>query len=176
MKIEEKEHSLFPEEKNIPRESLPGKFVDQHEYLVHGEMCHWDGQCRDVFSPVCIHNQSGISPRMIGRYPLLTEKESLKALDAAVEAYKNGGGLWPTRSVADRIRHLEDFTYKMAEQKKEIVTLLMWEIGKPYRDSVKEFDRTIDYINNTIDSIKNLDRSSSRFVIEQGIIGQIRRA
>lgn len=176
MKIGEKEHSLFPEEKNIPREFMPGKFVDQREYLVNGELCHWDGPSREVLSPICVRGPSGISPKMIGRYPLLTEKESLKALDAAVEAYKNGGGFWPTMSVADRIRHLEDFTYKMIEQKKEIVTLLMWEIGKPYRDSLKEFDRTIDYINDTIDAIKNLDRSSSRFVIEQGIIGQIRRA
>jgi glyceraldehyde-3-phosphate dehydrogenase (NADP+) len=52
----------------------------------------------------------------------------------------------------------------------------MWEIGKSFPDSEKEFDRTIAYIEDTIDALKNLDRTNSRFVLEQGIIGQIRRA
>ncbi len=52
----------------------------------------------------------------------------------------------------------------------------MWEIGKPLKDSVKEFDRTILYINDTMAALKELDRVSSRFSIEEGIIGQIRRA
>ena len=52
----------------------------------------------------------------------------------------------------------------------------MWEICKSFAESEKEFDRTIAYIEDTIDALKNLDRTNSRFVIEQGIIGQIRRA
>jgi len=64
----------------------------------------------------------------------------------------------------------------MKEQRELIVKLLMWEIGKNLRDSEKEFDRTIDYISETIEALKNLDRDSSRFVISQGIIAQIRRA
>ncbi len=52
----------------------------------------------------------------------------------------------------------------------------MWEIGKNRTDSEKEFDRTLDYIQDTIDALKDLDRASSRFIIEQGIFGQIRRA
>ncbi len=52
----------------------------------------------------------------------------------------------------------------------------MWEIGKTLPDAEKEFDRTVDYIADTIDALKDLDRVASRFVIEQGVIGQIRRA
>jgi glyceraldehyde-3-phosphate dehydrogenase (NADP+) len=52
----------------------------------------------------------------------------------------------------------------------------MWEIGKSLKDSEREFDRTVDYIRDTMEALKSLDRTSSRFVIEQGIIGQIRRA
>ncbi|MGA9753503.1 MAG: aldehyde dehydrogenase family protein, partial [Desulfobaccales bacterium] len=54
--------------------------------------------------------------------------------------------------------------------------ILMWEIGKPYEESAKEFDRTVAYIKATLDALKDLDRTSSRFVMEQGIFGQIRRA
>jgi len=52
----------------------------------------------------------------------------------------------------------------------------MWEIGKSASDSEKEFDRTVQYIRDTVDALKELDRTSSRFTIESGIIGQIRRA
>jgi glyceraldehyde-3-phosphate dehydrogenase (NADP+) len=79
-------------------------------------------------------------------------------------------------AVEERIKHIEAFAYRMKEQREEIVKLLMWEIGKALLDAEKEFDRTIDYIRDTIDALKDLDRLSSRFVIEQGIIGQIRRA
>lgn len=64
----------------------------------------------------------------------------------------------------------------MQEQREVIIRLLMWEIGKNLKDSEKEFDRTVVYINDTIESLKNLDRDSSRFTISQNIIGQIRRA
>ena len=51
----------------------------------------------------------------------------------------------------------------------------MMEIGKNLKDAEKEFDRTIDYIIDTIEALKNLDRTSSRLQKEQGIYAQIRR-
>jgi glyceraldehyde-3-phosphate dehydrogenase (NADP+) len=48
--------------------------------------------------------------------------------------------VWPTLSVAQRIEHLQDFAYRMQEQRDEVVNILMWEIGKSYADSQKEFD------------------------------------
>jgi glyceraldehyde-3-phosphate dehydrogenase (NADP+) len=78
--------------------------------------------------------------------------------------------------VDERIRHVEAFAYRMQEQRDAVVRLLMWEIGKTLPDAEKEFDRTVDYIRDTSDALKDLDRLSSRFVIEQGVIGQIRRA
>jgi glyceraldehyde-3-phosphate dehydrogenase (NADP+) len=51
----------------------------------------------------------------------------------------------------------------------------MWEIGKTLKDSEKEFDRTVEYIIDTIEALKNLDRESSRLRKEQGIYAQIRR-
>ena len=38
---------------------------------------------------------------------------------------------------------------------------------------LKEFDRTIKYINDTLAALKDLDRISTRFTIEERIIGQI---
>ena len=53
--------------------------------------------------------------------------------------------------------------------------LIMWEVGKTLPDSEKEFDRTVAYIAATIDALKELDNNSSRFVVAEGTIGQIRR-
>jgi glyceraldehyde-3-phosphate dehydrogenase (NADP+) len=114
--------------------------------------------------------------QLIGSFPLMGEPEAMAALDAAVAAYDSGRGNWPTMPVRQRIEHVQKFAWLMKEQRDEVVKLLMWEIGKSLVDSRKEFDRTIDYIIDTIDALKELDRISSRFVIEQGIIGQIRRA
>jgi len=43
-------------------------------------------------------------------------------------------------------------------------------------DAAKEFDRTVEYIRDTIEALKELDRNSSRFDIRQGIIGRVRRS
>ncbi|WP_408648737.1 NADP-dependent glyceraldehyde-3-phosphate dehydrogenase [Tumidithrix elongata] len=176
MKIVEKPQSFFPDEASIPPEFQLSEPIHQTEYLIAGELRHWDGAVEQARSPILVQTKDGLAPKIVGSFPLLTEIEALQALDAAVHAYNNGRGIWPTMSVAKRIERVQEFAYRMGEKRTEIVKLLMWEIGKSYQDSVKEFDRTIDYIQDTIDALKDLDRSSSRFVIEQGIIGQIRRS
>jgi glyceraldehyde-3-phosphate dehydrogenase (NADP+) len=107
---------------------------------------------------------------------LLSPEVVLEALMAAKRAYANGRGVWPTMSVGERIECVQKFTKVMQGKRSEIIRLLMWEIGKSLIETEREFDRSVNHINETIDALKELDRSSSRFVIQQGIIGQIRRA
>lgn len=168
--------SIFYNEEDIPDEFALAEQIDQREFLSNGEMIPWSGQISEVFSPVCVKTNDGLQRKRIGSYPVCTEKESMVALEAAVKAYDNGRGEWPTMSVADRIACVERFTEKMLEKKDIVVKLIMWEIGKSYTDSIKEFDRTVEYIYATIDALKDVDRDSSRFQIEQGIIAQIRRS
>lgn len=168
--------SIFYKEEDIPVEFALQEQIDQREFLSNGEMLPWTGQISEVFSPICVKTKNGLERKRIGSYPVCTEKESMEALEAAVKAYDNGRGEWPTMSVADRIACVERFTQKMIEKKDTVVKLIMWEIGKSYADSVKEFDRTVEYIYATIDALKDIDRDSSRFQIEQGIIAQIRRS
>jgi glyceraldehyde-3-phosphate dehydrogenase (NADP+) len=77
--------------------------------------------------------------------------------------------------LAQRIACMQDFTKKMVARRDETVRLIMWEIGKNQPDAQKEFDRTVDYIKATIDALKQLDNSNSRFLVVEGTIGQIRR-
>jgi glyceraldehyde-3-phosphate dehydrogenase (NADP+) len=167
--------NLFPDQSNIPASvSLPA-YMEQREYLLDGKMITWQGDMSPVASPVFIRQGGELKQQIIGSTPLLTSKEALEALDAAVRAYDQGHGVWPLMSVANRIEHVENFLVKMREKRNEVVKLLMWEIGKSLKDSEKEFDRTCDYILDTINSLKELDRKSSGFVHEQGIMAQIRR-
>ena len=176
MLLIEKIQSVFPRATDIPETLLNDIPCIQTGYLVSGEIRGWDGPRQEVLSPVWVAGDTGPKPFPIGEYPLLTEAEAFHALDAAVAAYDHGRGLWPTLSVAERIDHMERFVFRMIEAKDRVVRFLMWEVGKSLQDSEKEFDRTIKYINDTLAALKDLDRISSRFTIEEGIIGQIRRA
>jgi acyl-CoA reductase-like NAD-dependent aldehyde dehydrogenase len=167
---------LFPEESAIPLENRLDHPIHQREMLIDGEMIPWEGTVQEVYSPVYVQTDAGLQRLLIGSYPLAGQAEADAALEAAVHAFDNGRGEWPTMTTAERIACMEKFIGKMIERKDLIVNLLMYEIGKSMADSIKEFDRTVEYIYNTIDMLKELDRNSSRFRIEQGIIGQIRRS
>jgi acyl-CoA reductase-like NAD-dependent aldehyde dehydrogenase len=167
---------LIIEKQAIPEAFALPELIDQRTYLSDGELVNWDGPTHEVFSPICMHTPDGVQRIKIGSYPVCTEKEAKIALDAACKAYNDGRGEWPTMSVAQRINCVEQFVVKMLAQKEIVVKLIMWEIGKTYADSEKEFDRTVEYIYATIEALKDIDRDSSRFTIEQGIVAQIRRS
>lgn len=166
---------LFPTEDSIPASARLTHFIEQREYLVNGELRTWQGDLNPVLSPVFLKKGDHYEQKTIGSTPLLTSTEALQALDAAVAAYDLGHGTWPRMTVTERIEHVERFLVKMKEQRTTVVNLLMWEIGKAQKDSEKEFDRTCDYIDDTINALKELDHNSAKFVQEQGIMGQVRR-
>ncbi len=176
MKGKDRITSIFPRKEDISKDVFSAFPLEQREYLINGEIRRWTGDMQPVISPIHFQTDSGLVETGLGSYPLLTEKESLEALDAAVAAYDNGKGEWPTLPVESRIRHIEQFSLLMREKKTDIVNLLMWEIGKSLKDSAKEFDRTMEYIADTVHALKELDRAGSRFEIRDDIIGQIRRA
>lgn len=167
--------SVFPAESSIPASfQLPAR-LDQREYLVDGTLKSWKGELAPVVSPVAVKSATGLDQKIIGSTPLLSKDEALNALEAAVRAYDRGHGRWPSLTVSERIEHIELFLSRMREKRSEVVTLLMWEIGKSLKDSEKEFDRTCDYIVDTINALKETDRRSATFENEQGIMAQIRR-
>ena len=176
MKTREALSRLFPSEQEIPAEVRRLSPIHQRTYLVNGAFKTWDGSCHTVLSPVCVRlAEGGLQQIELGSYPIVSEGQSDEVLEAAVAAYDNGRGEWPTMSVARRIECIQDFTRQMISQRHQIVQLIMWEIGKSLADSQKEFDRTVDYILATVEALKELDNSNSRFEVVDGTIGQIRR-
>ena len=168
--------NLFPVSGQIPKEYDLTQPIEQKEYLVNGEMRQWKGKTQDVWSPIYIKTDKGFEQKRIGSYPITDAADAMEVLYAGVKAYSNGRGEWPSMTVAQRIECVEKFTQKMIQKRDEVVKLLMWEIGKSLGDSQKEFDRTVQYIYDTIGALKDIDRTSSTFLIEEGIIGQVRRS
>ncbi|MDO7911200.1 NADP-dependent glyceraldehyde-3-phosphate dehydrogenase [Pseudomonas sp. 22-AL-CL-001] len=175
MSTDSRLNTLFPSADQIPEAYRLGAPIEQRDYLVDGQLRHWHGPVAVVHSPVHLSGAEGDQPVVLGSAPRLDTEAALAALDAAVRAYDKGQGRWPTLPVAERIRHVETFLARMREQREEVVKWLMWEIGKRLQDAQKEFDRTCDYIVDTVDALKELDRRSSRFELEQGTLGQTRR-
>lgn len=154
--------------------SVPAS-LEQRHYLIDGELLEWEGPVQEVRSPLPVLDSPDPRP-VLGHYPLLTSLEATRALDAAVRAFGRGRGVWPTMRVDERIRHVEDFLHRMVEVRERVVELLMWEIAKTRPDAEREFDRTVEYVQDTIDSLKELDRQGSRFTEVGGILAQVRRS
>lgn len=149
---------------------------DYDTYLLNGEIKKWKGKKAKVFSPVYAADDQGeLQPVLLGTVPEMGEKDALEALDAANEAFKNGTGSWPTLRVGERIKCVEKFAALMVQKRKEVVNFIMWEIGKTLPDAQKEFDRTVDYIYDTIEELKELDRNSARFQLHSNVYAQVRR-
>jgi glyceraldehyde-3-phosphate dehydrogenase (NADP+) len=167
--------SLFPSATDIPAEFALSLPADQREYLVDGIIKTWNGPVADVYSPVHVRDGDELRKVRLGSQPVLDRAAALEALDAAIRSYDDGRGEWATMRVKQRIDCMVRFAKGMKEKRDEVVKLLMWEIGKTLADSRKEFDRTIDYIHETIEALKTLDRDSSRIQKVQGVYAQIRR-
>ncbi len=175
MKSSNNIQNIFTEASAIPTNMTIPSQLDQKEYLLNGELVQWTGPVQDIFSPVYTMENNALVRKRLGSYPLLGEKESFEALKSAQAAYDLGRGVWPTMPVKKRIEHMLRFTKMMKEQKSSVVNYLMWEIGKTYKDSEKEFDRTVEYIFDTIEALKNLDRDNSKIEKKNDIYAQIRR-
>ncbi len=157
----------------IPQEFQITTPLHQKTYLVDGELLEWKGEFTDIYAT--ISSTETYKPTLLGSVPVMGEIEALQVVEAAAKAYGNGQGLWPTMKVVDRIKCMQNFVAQMKTTRNEVVKFLMWEIGKSLADSEKEFDRTVEYIYDTIEDYKQLDRNCARFTKSQGVNAMVRR-
>ncbi|SFT09449.1 Acyl-CoA reductase [Mucilaginibacter polytrichastri] len=164
---------LFPVIDDIPGEIRLPQPLYQRQILINGQLQDWDGPTHLVTSPVFVkHNKDGkAEPFMIGSYPLATEKEANDALEAALSAFDHGRGQWPSMYMQERVDCLEDFLVKMKAKREEVVRLLVWEIGKTVPDAEKEFDRTVEYIYETVKAASRLRNKNSAIICANDFIG-----
>ena len=167
--------SLFPSANEAKGEFVP-KALEQNVYLSGGVLQTWNGNRTDVFSPIYLQkSEESFEQVRLGSYPEMDADSMKGVLDSAHQAYDLGRGAWPTMKVKERIEHIKKFLELMLLLRDETVNYLMWEIGKSNVDSQAEFDRTIEYMEDTIEAVKMLDRDSSKLELHQNIYAQIRR-
>ena len=166
----------FPTADELPAELRVDASAYENRWLCDGQVRTWAGESMAIEAAVCVRDGDRVTRPVLGRVPALGEAEAMAALAAAKRAYDLGRGAWPRATMAERLKAVETFLAKLKPLRAEVVKLLMWEIGKPKGDAEKEFDRTVEYVRDTVHAVKDLDRQSSRFVIEQGVFGQIRRS
>ena len=159
---------------DIPKKYSIDNLIEHNTYLINGKIDVWKGEFVDVYSTLFTEKDSDKLIK-IGSTPKMDEEHAMIALESADEAFKNGTGNWPTMKVYERIKCMERFVSKMILKRDEIVKLLMWEIGKNLNDSEKEFDRTVDYINEAINEYKKIDRDGANFQNNNGVRALIRR-
>lgn len=157
----------------IDQEFKIEKLLNQETYLSEGKLIPWKGKTDEVYST--ISSTEDYKPTLLGTVPHMDEKAALEVLESACDAYGKGQGKWPTMKVSDRIACMENFVEQMKTKREEVVKYLMWEIGKSLPDSRKEFDRTVEYIYDTIEDYKQLDRDSAKFLKRDGVYAHIRR-
>ena len=159
---------------NIPKDYQLDEIINHTEYLIDGKISSWNGKQANVYSTLLCDSKDK-EPTLIGNTPEMSGEYALKALDSAYKAFNHGQGSWPTMKVYERINCMENFVDRMILKRDEIVKLLMWEIGKNLNDSIKEFDRTVEYIKDTIEEYKIIDRNGATFQNKSGVRALIRR-
>ena len=83
---------------------IKSPYVSCNKYLINGELSQWDGPMAEVSSNIYLTEKIGsFEPTIIGKVPDMNEVTALNALDAAVNAFSRGKGLWPTMKVKERI-------------------------------------------------------------------------
>jgi len=161
---------------DIPQNYIP-KETHYNQFLIGGELKKWTGAFAEVYSTIRTENKQGeMVPTLLGTVPDMESEPALQALESAKKAFDRGKGQWPTMRVKERLNCMERFVEKMKKHRKEVVNFLMWEIGKSLNDSQKEFDRTVEYIYDTIEAYKKLDQKSAKFEKEGSIHAHIRRS
>lgn len=164
--------------KATPTLPLP---LHEPRYLISGKLQKWTGEMSEVRSPIVTSETDSTGSTgsgrglLLGSTPNLTSEKGMEALEAAKSAYNNGRGAWPTAHPSVRIAALEGFIQRMQAKRAEVIELLIWEICKRKSDAEKEFDRTIDYLRDTIAEYKSLHREGSHVTAVDGTISQIRR-
>ena len=138
MSAEEGIFDIFPDKEEIPKEYFFNRMINQDFYLINGELRKWEGSQQEVYSPLLLKNNENSKSLLIGKYPLLNKETALQTLHAAEASFDQGRGVWAAMKIENRVEYLLDFLNRFQKKKDELVKLLMWEIGKPEHESIKE--------------------------------------
>mmetsp|Transcript_34400 Transcript_34400/g.83505 ORF Transcript_34400/g.83505 Transcript_34400/m.83505 type:complete len:576 (+) Transcript_34400:100-1827(+) len=125
-----------------PKLTLHGKVIESHK------------DAKDaVIMGCCVSDDAGLKPKEIGKIPQMNSDLTMQVLENAKKAWKGGSGTWPQMSLKERIKAITNLLDELKTQREVIVRTLMWEIGKNRKDAESEFDRTLQFCNQLLETI-----------------------
>ncbi|MDD2621238.1 MAG: aldehyde dehydrogenase family protein [Syntrophomonadaceae bacterium] len=167
--------SLLTANNLVPADYRIKEYPEGMNYLINGEIRSYPGKGIEVISPLIVNESGKKTGFMVGKYPDLGQDEALAALAAAEQAYGSGMGEWPQMSIDQRIEALEKFVWFMRSMERKYALLEMWEIAKPFNSCLDEFKRTLKYIQDSVERLRELDQESSTISRAENFIYQVRR-
>lgn len=93
-------------------------------------------------------------PVVIGQMPQMSEADTLQVLQEAIHAWNGGMGVWTLMSLQERCRCIQDLLNHLLKSREAIVQALQWEIGKNRNDAEAEFDRTLQFAELVLESVR----------------------
>jgi glyceraldehyde-3-phosphate dehydrogenase (NADP+) len=169
--------SLFPTRDQLPAAVRRAPDETGLTLLVGGQLRRWDGEREEIRSAVCVREPDGGLERLgLGPGALASAELAGEAIAAASRAWAGGRGEWPRASAAHRIACTLDFVRRAKPLREAVARALMWEVGKPWPDCLKEFDRTIEYIEATAEALARIEQDAAAPVPAGGFVARIRRA
>ncbi|WP_381415488.1 NADP-dependent glyceraldehyde-3-phosphate dehydrogenase [Spiroplasma endosymbiont of Anurida maritima] len=95
---------------------------------------------------------SPVDLKVCGEVPELGVKEISMAFKSARDSQKN----WEDLTLFDRIKYMNKWKELIIKNREHIANIMIKEIAKPLKDSLTEVDRTIEYIDYTIEEAKRM--------------------
>lgn len=108
----------------------------------------------DAAEEVCVSPPVRYRQFAMGRLPQFTTDQALEVLELAKKAWDGGSGEWTQMSLRDRCDAIASFFDELSKDRDAIVDTLMYEIGKNRPDAESEFDRTVQFARELIETIK----------------------
>lgn len=167
---------VFKELNEIAEEYRIEKPIIAKHYLSNGDLKEWNGDFFNVYSPIRIKNEGTLEYVEVGKFPELGEKEAIEILDNAYGAYDDGKGRWPSMSVEERLDYFYKFLGELKKHREDIIKLLMWEIAKTLKDATSEFERTVKYIEDSIEELKRKEMESEDLKFVGDVMAKIKRS
>jgi glyceraldehyde-3-phosphate dehydrogenase (NADP+) len=159
-------HGSDPEYKTKP-------MIDGAKSFIAGKVEPFLGEVDTVTSPI-VDKETG-ERTVIGKVARFTKEHTLSAVAAAEKAWDGGQGVWPQLSAQARIEALERVVKNLKDRREEIVNVLMWEICKNTGDAAAEFDRTMQFIDKTLETFRAMDAEAKDWKVVSGIRCKVRR-
>ena len=157
---------------SFKKPTLP--LVDGAKVFLNGRISKFSKESIPVTSPI-IDLTSG-QRTIIGRMAQMTKEDSLAALTSSSQAWNQGQGKWPQMTGQERIKAIQNVIAGLKEKREEIVNVLVWEICKTTKDAEIEFDRTIEFMEATIQEYESMLKETSSVSSINGILSIVRRA